>query len=261
MKNVFIEYLRTKKIEGLKKTLGKVDFSGQSSVEEFKKNNEDNYKAIIINDNDEMITCSKLEVDNIEFFIPEFNPVHIYFSIALENNLNSELLKKQIKSEIQMITDSQYNNYGLFISYLKRSMSSIIFLFSSIEAYINQQIPESYEYKKVTSKQIEIKNKQQIERHCSFEDKVKIILPEIFNSKKFHIDYPSDYQILRNLKEVRNDLIHLKSDLDKYDNYYREAFNKVIGFKLNETFKSTMKYMNYYIPDFITEAANENPAK
>ena len=73
------------------------------------------------------------------YLFPEPNPVHLFFSNAVEHFENAKILCQ----DFNKIDDT--NHQQLFISFSKffnEITSGIIMLYTSIEAFINQHIPE-----------------------------------------------------------------------------------------------------------------------
>ncbi|WP_027926396.1 hypothetical protein [Pseudomonas sp. URMO17WK12:I12] len=94
--------------------------------------------------------------------------------------------------------------------FLEEVQKSVVFAYKAVESFCNASIPDSYTYKKTTSKGVvEYYGKEQIERWISTSEKVSLILPEILvcsspTEQKFWGDF-------KNLERIRNELIHSKS--------------------------------------------------
>lgn len=130
--------------------------------------------------------------------------------------------------------------------YFGLSSGFVIFLFTTLEAFINRCIPKYYEYKRSDNKKTEIYNKYQIEEFVSFKEKITIILPDI-KSKNFYKDHPPTSQHITNLKEFRDSIIHTKTS--KEGTTYDYLFKKALDFKYEETINAVALFCNYYHPD------------
>ncbi len=95
--------------------------------------------------------------------------------------------------------------------YLELIMASIVFAYSAIEAFVNEEIPESftYEIERPTSGILVPLQKESIERKVSLDEKLATALPEAkgFPSPK-GLKIWEDYVHLRKL---RDRIVHLKS--------------------------------------------------
>lgn len=145
---------------------------------------------------------------------------------------NNSCLDATIKKEVSFLSDSDA------INYLELMMQSIVFAFTALEAFVNENIPSGYEYEKKTSKKIQIYTKEKIERWLSIDEKLGKILPSILNLQTPKGKH-SSWQGFINLKNVRDRLVHMKSedrkssgpevktiwtDLIKYEPPYKQAY-------------------------------------
>jgi hypothetical protein len=97
-----------------------------------------------------------------------------------------------------------YQFYGL-------STNCIISLFTSIESFINHLLPDDKKYELVKNNRTEIYNREQIQFNIPFMEKLKNVLPQFYEKSFFSKESKANAHI-RNLKELRDDLIHTKSD-------------------------------------------------
>ena len=125
----------------------------------------------------------------------------------LKSLAEKEKKDSEFKTHDQLINDSR-----IVYEYLECAQVSIIFSFTAIETFFNLSIPEDYEYKKEGSKNTEIYNKSQIERHISWKEKLKKIIPEIYMIED--ISREPFWSRLHQLIELRNDIVHQKSSED-----------------------------------------------
>jgi len=249
-KNVVPNYKFLNRIEvpGLGETLDKhTKAFTQDKVDKFKTQNQDNFYAALFGD-DEIVFCSKLEINGKELWIPEPNPVHIYFYNAYR--LHPFLIKGQNNFESmadRLKGSSTMDTYPHLLKFLSNSSQFIFNAFSSIEAFINQCIPEEISY---SSKKKGILNKEGVERKLYFKEKSTRLMNSIF-SKEITSEDPSLYSNIWQLKELRDALIHLKTQNDKYKNKYRLVMNRLLNFDYAKSIQSVEEYINYFEPNFI----------
>ena len=147
------------------------------------------YFSLIQLEDDKLIGCllHKIQGQNLIFPIPD--PTLIYFSSA-QNNLNSiKEYKRNLVSNLNPVSDKPnklsdsvihdfYKYYGATTGYA-------IFLFTAIECFINQMIPDNFFFADVQTRKTETYSKQQIQEYLSFETKLKKVLPMATNKDFF----------------------------------------------------------------------------
>ena len=94
--------------------------------------------------------------------------------------------------------------------YLEHIMSSIIFSFTSIEAWANEEIPDDYQYEYEKASGIYVsQSKDTIERRVDLSEKLATILPDVKN-----VPSPkgtSVWERFVDLKRMRDRIVHLKT--------------------------------------------------
>ena len=95
--------------------------------------------------------------------------------------------------------------------YLELIMSSIIFAYTAIEAFANEEIPDDFSYKaeRASSGLLVAYQKDSIERRVSLDEKLATILPQALGKPS-----PKGLRIWAdyvNLRKLRDRIIHLKS--------------------------------------------------
>lgn len=162
----------------------------------------------------------------------EPNPIQLYFNVASENFDEAHKFQKKLLQDNDIIEDS-----SLFNVFFKRITTGIVFLVMSIERQLNQIIPDKIE--------INNKNKNEIEFE-SFEDKIKIY---VSNSKILGLDFSKsnnfDYTNITQMINLRNDLIHLKTQSETNQTKYSELFKRIIDFKIEPNIKSTFMLLHF----------------
>jgi hypothetical protein len=208
-----------------------------------------NRRCFLITDSNKIINAFPVSLNGKHYYIPEPDPVLIYFNNAYVNYKSITKVRDQVYQKLndklsEVVINELYEYFGLTNGF-------IIFLFTTIEAFINRKIPENYNYTIVRSTKTEIYNNEQIQRQISFDDKLKVILKEV-SSKNFIKDYPLKYQHIINLKEFRDSIVHTKAnskDITPYEFIYKKALN----FKYEETLHAVRDFINYYEPKYVEE--------
>lgn len=206
-------------------------------------------EALLVFETNKVVKAFNVNLSGKCFFIPEPDPVLIYFNNSYVNYKDIQSVKSKVFKVLdtkltEEIANHLYHYFGLTTGF-------VIFLFTAIEAFINRQIPDAYIYKKSTARNTEIYNKDQIQRYLSFDDKLKNILKET-SSKDFAAHYPIKYQHIINLKEFRDSIVHTKANASgqtQFDYLYKKA----LSFKYEETMAATRDFMNYYEPNYIED--------
>lgn len=176
--------------------------------------------------------------------IPEPDPVLVYFHMAYSNFTVIEEKKKSILKPLlnpvmgEPMIDEWYQYFGL-------TCGCVIFLFTTLEAFINRFIPLKFEYKRFGNKSTEVFNKQQIEEFIPFNEKIKIVLPQIMG-KDFFKAHPPTSQHIINLKEFRDSIVHTKTSRDAPT--YDHLFKKSLTFNYKNTLNAVAAFCNYYHP-------------
>ncbi len=250
MKHVKKKFILSKKVEGEASEYLKNVKPNSKTIEKFKAGDFKDYIPYLLTDRNDFIQCFKYKTEGKVYLIPEPNPIVIYFSNA-QNNLvfikeNRENLLKILSNKVTDIADIMNPFYDLF-GFVSNYVTS---LFNSLEAFLNQQIPNDYKYEKIKKEKTEIYNKEQIQREISFEDKLKRVIPNIKN-KSFHRHYGHKFEIILKFKEFRDDIVHTKVDQKSTPNHYQDLFSKSLDFDYLKTIKIIRDYLNYYEPNLI----------
>jgi len=248
MKHIKKKYLLSHNID--KKTYNEI-ISNTSDIDLTNINSRriDEYVPYIISDNNEVIQCFHYRQNNILYIIPEPNPIVIYFSNA-QNFLM--LLNKKRESLFESLTNPQnlndiMNNMYDFFGFASNFVTS---LFNSLEAYINFEIPNEYKYSKTTPKKTELYNKEQIQLSIPFDEKIKIVIPEI-KKKCFHTEHMKEYKIIIDFKILRDKIVHTKADASNSPNYYKDLYTETLEFNYIKSIYAVKDYINFYSKNLI----------
>lgn len=170
---------------------------------------------------------------------------HAYHMNKVRANKKSELfLKLSGKEEIgEDATNEIYYYYG-------HASSCIISLFTAIESFVNHLIPGDKPYKKEGANKTELYNKVQIQKNISFNEKINQVLP-YFYKNTFHDKSKKDTQLINNLKNLRDDIIHTKSETSF--ELQERLLRRVLNFSFDKSFLAVQNFMNFYKPDYVSE--------
>ncbi len=190
------------------------------------------------------------KVNGQVYAFPEPDPTIIYFSIAqsfknsIEKHKDALLPKLNLSSNsIGEMTHDFYNYYGAVCG-------TVIFLFTSIESFMNSLIVDTDIYKRVLTNKTEYFDFKQIQENLPFNEKIKDVIPQL-KLKDFVKTYPLKFQIISNLKEFRDNIVHTKSKTESMHQDY--IIKKSLFFNYNDTIDTVSEYMNFYKLDYIKE--------
>jgi hypothetical protein len=186
-------------------------------------------------------TMIRLTADKgIQFFTP--NGVSMFYSKARKEYDTAKVIFESLiapKLKTGMVYVIKPEETGRLYDYFESVQSSIIMIYSAIEALCNVAIPEGYTLTKKNNKGItEIWDKAAIEKWTPTEDKIGKILPEILQ-----IESPKFLPFWENftkLKVIRDQIIHLKqSSAQKSDiesSFLETLLHQSISYKIKAGF-------------------------
>ena len=188
---------------------------------------------------------NKLKFKGIRFTLLEPNPVTFYFSIALDTSIQIEDAYKQLENSL--LKSAKSWPLPVSHSYVFRVKSiSIIFAFSSCEAFLNQTLPD---FKKVTMPDGKSYSKKEIERYLGFEKKVQAVSSHL--QKDFIAKHPNKFKKLIELKELRDKLMHLKEVKHGIATSYNDIYQSLLDADLKAMIKTVKDFINFYEPKLI----------
>lgn len=252
MKHIKKRYLFQEKLDKSKREL--IDTIGEKLNKEDKdliiKSKHKN--LFITTDKDFMVKAFALNHNGIKMIIPIPDLSLVYFDSAYNLNVLREEKKKDLIPKISLnskeldedATNEIYKYYGY-------SSSCIISLFTSLESFINHILPNDKLYVRELNNKTESFTKEQIQKGIKFNDKTRKVLPFFFNGKNFFRNKSLANKHIDNLKELRDELVHPKSDQSFQSQ--EKLITRLLAFKYEETFEAVKKLMNFYIENFIEE--------
>ena len=190
----------------------------------------------------------KVEGKNIVLPIPD--PTLIYFNYAQTYIQIIKDCKKDLLKKLDFEQPVTETGLGEIYSYFGVTSGFVIFLFTAIESFINSIIPEDFIFKIKLPKKTEFYDNRQIQEVIDFKTKLTEVLPAA-TGKNFFQNSTTASQIIWNLKEFRDEIIHTKPDGDilKYD----KLIKKSLTFKYEKSLEAVATFVNYYSPNYIVE--------
>jgi hypothetical protein len=97
---------------------------------------------------------------------------------------------------------------GAAFAYLENIMASVVFAYTALESFANDEIPDDYTYSVAKTKSTEVYNKSQIERFLTLEVKLGEILPAVCG-----VPSPKGIKVWQDyiaLESLRHSIIHMK---------------------------------------------------
>jgi len=206
-------------------------------------------------------------IDNDKFFVSLFpDPVQLYYSLAFSNYQSSVSTRRNITLQRSESSNpvSFINSY-LYNWHLQQKISTIIFLHSTVEAFLNYIMPDGFIYKqevegdktKKYSKQITEYSKEQTEKWMLFKEKLNQVFSQI-TGIELQKNHQKIYDKILKINEIRNDLIHLRSSISGNANHFQYTFNKVINIELKPYVVAVKDFLNLVKPNFIEFEEHDN---
>ena len=185
-----------------------------------------------------------------DYIFPVPDPTLIYFNSAQGNIALIEERKKALIEKVDFRIKLSEPALNEIYHFYGATSGFIIFLFTSIESFVNQQIPNDFEFKKELRNKTEIYNKNQIQSSIDFKTKLKEVLPLATGISFFNKTTPTNERIWK-LKEFRDEIVHTKPG--QSDLQYEDLIKKSLKFKYVDTLHAVAKFMNAHKPDYIVE--------
>jgi hypothetical protein len=213
----------------------------------------DDYNKFLVTETGNVIKGFSFEEKGRAYIIPEPDPVKVLFDAAYLNYL--QIIKARSKL-LNLFIGPQDENYRIALyDYYSYVNSFAVMLFTSIEAFLNYNIPDDYTFEYIAKGKTEIYDKIKI-MDLNFARKMKEVFNVLFQ-KNFEKRFKKKYQHIINLREFRNSLIHLKPNTDD-STIYSKIYIQGLQFKFEETLDAVMDFINFYIPGTLDYCPCEN---
>lgn len=208
----------------------------------YMKSNQLNDGSILLMSENEVILGFDYLYLNQKKFIPEINPVTIFFSNAvMSHRLLLEYRKKLIENSPSVKNLTAQINPNDFGNFFQLATNMIVNLQATIESLANRIIPKEMEF---------IGRDGEVFEPSLFH-KINIVLPEI-KGLKFKTKYGKQNNFIRQLVDLRNEIIHLKP-AGEINSAYKEVYRRMINFKYTETIQAVRIFVDFYEKGLIEE--------
>ncbi len=189
------------------------------------------------------------KIDGREYLFPIPDPTLIYFHNA---QIHLEIIKRERKNLLTALDiEKGLSETGInqIFSFYGAVSNFVINLFTALESFINQRIPDDFNYVLVSKKSTISYNKKQIMESLQFDEKLKEVLPKA-TGKIINTTSPK-FQRINELKIFRDSIVHTKPGTSntKYD----ELIKKAIKFNYRESLEAVADVMNTFKKDYIIE--------
>jgi len=198
-----------------------------------------------------------LEHDQL-FAAPFPDPIQLYYSLAYANYQFAKKARNNITIQKQQPQFLNFVSNYLYNWHLQYKISTIIFLHSTIEAFVNHTMPEDFIYKQYSSgsksdkflKLTKEYNKEQTERYIQFKEKLGPVISQL-TKIDFQNQHQKIYDKILSLNKLRNDLIHLRSTISNNEQEFEKVFVEVVNVNLTPFVNAVKDFINTVKPGFI----------
>lgn len=220
------------------------------------------FVIVKLNDGRKIIFNSRtVSYKNDVFIAPLPNPVHLLINVGIENYNNSITILEHLKEDCQLSEDDKgvhiltldYDNTNAnFNNLIKFKITAVISLITSLEAFLNQVIPNDFVYNGIRKGNPYQFNKRQIESaSISFSEKLTNVMSQFIEKPHFSKQHHKVIESILQLYAVRRELIHMKTNSDDWMGLYFKITGSVIDIDLEKSILAIRKYMNLIKPKFI----------
>lgn len=176
--------------------------------------------------------------------IPEINPVLIFYSNAIMSHKNLNQCRTVLLENSPTVQNLQTKlDSKLFGKYFQLAANCIINSQATIENFINNSIPDNFEI---------FSNNGKVIKRPNIHDKIDYGIVKIYE-KSFEENHEKEYQLVKELIDIRNDIIHLKPDKEITNTKYKNLFRRVIDFNFEDGILAVKCFINFYSPNLIEE--------
>lgn len=221
----------------------------KESTQDYLKGKNGSY-TLIQTEKDFLIGGFVHKVNGKNYAFPVPDPTLVYFNYAQNSIKLITEYKKRLLEKVDITSKLSEPAINEIYAFFSVTSGFIIFLFTSIESYINSLIPADYKYFRKLNSKTEVFDQSQIQEFLDFKTKITVVLTEI-TKKNFFKCQTKTNQMIWSLKDFRDKIIHTKQIPDR-SNYF-ELMKSSLDFNYEGTLESVAKFMNFYKPDYIIE--------
>lgn len=196
----------------------------------------------VLSDEIVIISSDKTVIEAARFgkmIIPEPDPVCIYFDIAYQEwcgliKHTHELDRVLEAGRFIHCRQELFNFYGSALTFVNS-------LYSSIEAAMNRVIPNDIAYPQKNK----ARNKKWVIRWVSSDEKLTSLM-RFITKKNFAIDHPQELIIIKELRDLRNDTIHIKEETQHDNLKYKGLIGRLRFFDFEKAIYAAKIFINYH---------------
>lgn len=146
-----------------------------------------------------------------ELTIPHPNATALFLNASARAFATGREIRDRSGIDRTLQPNPAFASDGDALDYLERMSEAVILAFTALEAFVNEVIPEDYEYARHARSRIilEVSSKAAIERFTPIDEKLCFILPDILKCGSPR--QSRCWSAYKNLKQCRDRLIHLKT--------------------------------------------------
>ncbi|ABQ06704.1 hypothetical protein [Flavobacterium johnsoniae] len=224
--------------------LNKITVPEESKMraKKYQKSNELNDGSVILMFEDNIVFGFDFLYNNEKYMVQEINPATIFYSNAVMCHRLLVSKRNQLISGSPKVKGSALENTNPsdFANFFQVSVNMIINLQATVESFANRLIPTDFEFLDANGNEFQ----------PSISHKINTALPLLKGKKVKRKE--SNY--LRQLIEIRNELIHLKPAGD-VNSAYKIVYRKLINFKYFEVLQAVKTFVNFYEEGLIEECS------
>lgn len=225
------------------------DFSDTptSKISDLNFKKEPNQTAILFTEGGDAVISYPVNIDGENHIVLEPDMTTLFFSMAQGTVSDLILYKDELlkKTNVASILNANIEDIkNSTFPFLALTSSFVIFLFSSIECFINSTLDKKFS---ITKGEGKVDDYDRILRHYKFYDKInKALNTQLsLDFKGLHLN---EWKIIEEIKEFRDELIHLKPQQNTPIDY-PQIINKSLNINYEECLKSVKLFINYYKPE------------
>lgn len=185
---------------------------------------------------------------NYAFPVPD--PTLVYFNYAQNSIKVIEKCRESLLLKVELGHKLSEPAINEIYAYYSVTSGFVIFLFTSIESFINSLVPKDYKFIRKLNSKTEVFDQTQIQEYLDFKTKITELLTDI-TKKNFFKNQTTSNQMIWSLKEYRDNIIHTKQNPDQ--STYFKLMRKSLDFKYTSALESVGDFMNFYKPGYIVE--------
>lgn len=206
----------------------------------------------------EVVISNEVKTEKLgNFLMITPNPVCFYLSIAEEEISKFKIFLDEVNLiDKKVAFPKQDGGLDVFRNLQKDELYKLfecaikipIFLYTALEAFSNQLIPEKYSYEiKRKGKKDRTLNREEIEQSISLKEKLSEILDRVYN-----VQLKKDilWQVLGDIKNLRDELIHLKTRSQSAVKAYNHIYSKLVETDFDKWLESTIGIIKFYKPEY-----------